>query len=212
MLSENAISSIHAFARGKLSANAKLEVISNADSSDWPNHFPLTCSVFISALGTNARKAGGFANQRKIDYDLNLALAKAAKAQGVRIYVLFSTAGANVDSIIPYAKMRGELDEAIKAVDFEHTIILRPGLLVGTRSDSRPGEYAGRRMATFLGWISGDRLKDPWAQDADVVAKAALSAALEALEGKNTEKMRLLSQSDIIRLGRTERRNPSLDS
>lgn len=212
MSSETAISSIRAFARDKLSADAKLEVISNVDSSAWPDQFPPDCSVFISALGTNARKAGGFTNQRKIDYDLNLALAKAAKAQGVRVYVLISTAGANVDSIIPYAKMRGELDEAIKAIGFDHAVILRPGLLVGTRSDSRPGEYAGRRMATFLGWISGNRLKDGWAQDADVVAKAALSAALEALEGKSTEKVRVLSQSDIIRLGRTEWRYDSPNS
>lgn len=47
-------------------------------------------------------------------------------------------------------------------------------------------------------------LKDFWAQDADVVAKAAVRAGLDAVEGKEKEKFRILTQADIVRLGRTE--------
>ena len=39
--------------------------------------------VFVSCLGTTRADAGGQAKQRLIDYDLNLALAKRAKADGV---------------------------------------------------------------------------------------------------------------------------------
>jgi hypothetical protein len=42
------------------------------------------------------------------------------------------------------------------------------------------------------------------AQDADVVARAAVRAALDTVDDKDTAKFRLLSQSDIVRLGRTE--------
>lgn len=104
--------------------------------------------------------------------------------------------------MIPYSKMKGELDEAVKGLDFDHTIILKPGLLVGSRQDSRPPEFAARKVADFLGYISGNRLKDVWAQDADVVAKAAVAAAMEAVDGRNGEKVRVLGQSDIVRLGR----------
>jgi hypothetical protein len=45
----------------------------------------------------------------------------------------------------PHAKMEGEHDE-------EHGIILKPGLLVGTREDRRPGKFMGRSMATFF-WV-----------------------------------------------------------
>lgn len=75
---------------------------------------------------------------------------------------------------------------------------------VGERQDSRPPEFAMRKVAGFFGAISGNRLKDFWAQDADVVAKAAVRAGLDALEGKEKEKFRIVSQSDIVRMGRTE--------
>ncbi len=48
-----------------------------------------------------------------------------------------------------------------------------------------------------------NKFKDFWAQDAEVVGKAAVNAALQALEG-DRPKVWLLGQSDIVRLGRTE--------
>lgn len=100
--------------------------------------------------------------------------------------------------------MKGELDEAAKAIGFKHTIILKPGLLVGARSDSRPGEFAARQIATFLGSVSGNRLKDSWAQDAEVVSRAAVSAALDASRGQSAPGIRILDQAEIVRLGRTQ--------
>lgn len=103
--------------------------------------------------------------------------------------------------------MKGDLEEAVKALDFDHTVIVRPGLLVGQRNESRLAEGILRNIATVAGKISGNRLKDFWAQDADVIAKAAVKAGLDCVEGKSQEKVRLITQSDIIRLGRTEWRS-----
>lgn len=102
--------------------------------------------------------------------------------------------------------MKGELEDAVKALDFDHCIVLRPGLIVGTREsyDSRAAELILRRMATFAGSMSGNRLKDFWAQDADVIAKAAVRAGLDCVEGREKDKFRILGQADIVRLGRTE--------
>lgn len=61
-----------------------------------------------------------------------------------------------------------------------------------------------RKIASFAGAVSGGMLKDFWAQDAEVVAKAAVRAGLDAVEGKEQEKFRILTQADIVRLGRTE--------
>jgi uncharacterized protein YbjT (DUF2867 family) len=61
--------------------------------------------LFISGLGTTRGAAGGFENQKKIDYDLNLELAKAAKNAGTKHYVLISATSANSTSMIPYSKM-----------------------------------------------------------------------------------------------------------
>jgi len=100
--------------------------------------------------------------------------------------------------------MKGELEEAVKALDFDHTVILRPGLIVGERAEARTFEAVLRKTAIFMGGVSGNRLKDFWAQDVDVIAKAAVRAGMDCIEGKEVEKVKLLSQSDIVRLGRTE--------
>jgi hypothetical protein len=101
-----------------------------------------------------------------------------------------------------YSKMKGELEEAVKALDFEHTVILRPGLLVGDRQESRPAEFVVRKIAGFAGALSNG-LKDFWAQDDEVVGKAAVSAGLKALKGEGP-KVSIVGQSDVVRLGRTE--------
>jgi hypothetical protein len=85
---------------------------------------------------------------------------------------------------------------------FSHVVILKPGLLVGDRRDSRPGEYAARSVSRFLGGISGGVLSDFWSQDAGVVARAAVRAGLEALEGRQEGKVRVLSQGDVVSLGK----------
>lgn len=100
--------------------------------------------------------------------------------------------------------MKGELEDSVKALEFEHTVIVRPGLIVGSREDSRPPEFVVRKIAGLFGMVSNS-LKDPWAQDADVIAKAAISAGLKALEGgEEVPKVWTIGQGEIIKLGRTE--------
>jgi hypothetical protein len=203
--SHPSVSSLYAYARRDLSStSAKVHPLVSSDTSTWASLYPKASSIFFTALGTTRGAAGSVANQRKIDYDLNLDLAKAAKEHGATTCVIVSSGGANPNSMLAYPKMKGELEEAVKQLDFEHTIILRPGLIVGQREDSRPPEFALRKIATWAGMVSESYLKNFWAQDADVIAKAAISAALQCHEGKVQQKVWTLGQGDIIRLGKTE--------
>jgi uncharacterized protein YbjT (DUF2867 family) len=154
-------------------------------------------------LGTTKAQAGSFAAQRNIDYDLNLSLAKAAKELGVKTYILISSDAVSRTSPFPYSKMKAELEDSVKELGFQHTVIVKPGLLLGTRADSRPAEAVFRSIAKGIGMIT-KRLTDFWAQDADVIGKAAVSAAMQCVEGKREQGVWVVSQSDIIRLGRTE--------
>lgn len=188
-----------------MSSNTRLQI--QADSTQWPNSLKTlspTPDVFISALGTTRAQAGSFAAQRAIDYDLNLTLARTAKESGVKTYVLISSGGVSSKSRFPYLKMKGELEDAIKALAIPHTVILKPGLLVGARQDNRPPEAVLRIIAQALGTISKAWLTDWWAIDADVVGRAAVAAALECSEGKRDEGVWELEQSDILRLGKNE--------
>lgn len=198
---------MHALARRQpASTDAKLQAVTSTDSAEWPSKLSSIApppAIFFSGLGTTRAAAGGVENQRKIDYDLNLALAQAAKKAGVKVYVLISSGGASAASNMAYHKMKGELEESVKALGFEQTVILRPGLIVGSREESRPVEAVARKIAGFAGML-GNAFKDSWAQDADIIAKAAVASGLQALEGKAPEKVWTVGQSDIVRLGRTE--------
>lgn len=132
-------------------------------------------------------------------------MARAAKEAGVKVYVLISASGATTSSMFPYVRMKAETEEAIENLGFEHTVFVRPGLIVGPRPDSRPAEYATQLMARFLGSVSAGYLKNFWAQDADVIAKAAVIASLKCLDGTAPAgKVWILGMGDIMRLGQTE--------
>lgn len=94
----------------------------------------------FSAMGTTRDQAGSIAAQRVVDYDYQLAFAKAAKQNGVPTFVLVSASSANASSMVAYSKMKGELERDLTALNFERFYALRPGLLVGEREKSRAGE------------------------------------------------------------------------
>ncbi|KAH8601145.1 hypothetical protein B0O99DRAFT_681178 [Bisporella sp. PMI_857] len=207
LLDLSSISTVHTLARrAPSSTSPKLTPHISSTTSDWSSLLASITpapSIFYSALGTTRAQAGSVEAQRLIDYDLNLELARKAKETGVKVYVLISSTGASSTSRLPYGKMKGELEESVKELGFEHTVILRPGLIVGGREGARPVEFVLRKVAGLAGTLAHG-LKDFWAQDADVIAKAAVSAGLKALEGGAPGKVWELGQSDIVKLGRTE--------
>jgi len=120
---------------------------------DWKDN--LTGDVLFSAMGTTIRKAGSKAAQYKIDYTYQYETALAAANNGVKIYCLVSSAGANPKSSVFYSKMKGELDEAVKKLPFEHTFIFRPSILAGDRNENRTGEKIGLALAKIFTKIPG---------------------------------------------------------
>ncbi|OAA78931.1 NAD(P)-binding domain protein [Akanthomyces lecanii RCEF 1005] len=185
-----------------------LNAVVNTDTTQWASLLsslsPAPVAVF-SALGTTRAAAGGLANQWKIDHDLNIELARAAKAAGVKTFVFISSGGTRgmLSSGVPYSKMKNGVEDAVKELEFEHGIILKPGVILGEREQSRTAESLFQSFTHGLGRISG-AAKDFLGQDADVIAKAAVRAAKLAEEGKAPGKYWVVEASDIIRLGKTE--------
>jgi hypothetical protein len=192
-------------------AQAKLTTIVTDDTSRWTSELSSltpTPSIFFSSFATTRASAGGFENQYKVEHDLNVEMARAARDAGTKVYVLISSYGASKDASFAYPRMKGEIEEDVKALGFGRTVILRPGLISGQRDESRPLEAAFRYIASFAGKVHSG-LKDGWAQDADVIAKAAVNAGLKALDGDvpaGSEKVWILNGSDIIKYG-TESKN-----
>ncbi|KAJ5596306.1 hypothetical protein N7450_002764 [Penicillium hetheringtonii] len=212
LLSNPAVSRVDTISRRtpNIAAEApqsKLTTFVSGDTATWAAQLQAltpTPGIFISSFATTRAAAGGFDNQYKIEHGLNVELARAAKEAGSKVYVLISSANANKTSNIAYSRMKGEIEEDVKALGFDRTVILRPGLITGTREESRPLEAGVRFIAGWMGKVHSG-LKDGWAQDADVIGKAAVVAGLKALEGdvpSGKEKVWNIEGAEIISLAK----------
>ena len=101
--------------------------------------------VLFACLGTTLKAAGSKEAQWAIDYEANLEFAKAARENGVNTLVLVSASGANSASRLFYQRMKGELEQALIALNFPLLIIFRPPLLIRPNSD-RVGEKIAERI------------------------------------------------------------------
>lgn len=120
-------------------SSPKLEAIQESDTSKWgPMISTLSPrpSMVFNAVGTTRPAAGSFENQWKIDHDLCIENAKAAKKAGVTTYVYISSGGTTgfPYRYTPYSRMKNGVVDAIGALEFEHAIILRPGMIIGRDS------------------------------------------------------------------------------
>lgn len=96
-----------------------------------------------STLGTTLKTAGSKKAQFTVDYDYQYEMAVAASNNGVTDYCLVSSTGASARSKNFYPNMKGRLDRAVRKLDFQNVVILRPSFLKGTRSENRIGEKIG---------------------------------------------------------------------
>lgn len=95
--------------------------------------------VLFSCLGTTLKSAGSKAAQWKVDYEYQLAFAKAASENKVSHYVLISAKMASSKSVFFYSKMKGRLEEAVRELTFPKLSIFNPPLLIRKNTD-RIGE------------------------------------------------------------------------
>ncbi|MFT3838353.1 MAG: NAD(P)H-binding protein [Myxococcaceae bacterium] len=166
---------------GKSSPKLEEHTINFDDLKSWQ---PLVKGdVAFSALGTTIAQAKTKEAQWKIDHDYQLWFAQAAKQNGVPTYVLCSASSANSSASVFYSRMKGKLDDAVQALGFDHTRIMRPSLLVGDRTREKPrtGEKVGSVMlgiANAVGLFR--RYKEiPGA----TVAKAMLNSSFDPAPG-----------------------------
>ncbi|PAU61012.1 oxidoreductase [Pseudomonas indica] len=141
-------------------------------------------------LGTTIKQAGSQEAFRAVDHDLVLAVAARALELGARHFLVISAIGANPASSVFYNRVKGEMEEALKAQGWPQLTIVRPSLLLGPRSEFRLGE---RLAAPVLRWLPGK-----WRGiGACTLARAMWRLALE--EGRG---VRIVESDELRRLGR----------
>lgn len=109
--------------------------------------------VFL-ALGTTLKRAGSRDAFRAVDFDLVVELARRALEGGAEDCLLVSSLGANPHARIFYSRVKGEAEQAVRALPWRTLSILRPSLLTGDRNERRSAErlaiIASRLLAPFL--------------------------------------------------------------
>lgn len=85
--------------------------------------------VLFCTLGTTRRAAGSAAAFKHVDFDYVVNCAKIAKEADVPQVSLVTSQGASTSSFFLYLKTKGEVENALKDMQFPHTSIFRPGFL-----------------------------------------------------------------------------------
>ena len=151
--------------------------------------------IFI-ALGTTKKNTPDEKEYYKVDHDYPVLAAKIAKENGAGSVFVVSSIGANTNSNVFYIRTKGEMERDIIALDFEHTNIFRPSMLLGDRKENRPLEKIFLNVWSAINPVLvGENLKRYRGIEGKDVAKAMVNAA------KNqSEKVKIYQWKDMMEL------------
>lgn len=153
LLSKEAqVSSVTVFTRRALSrkypSKVKEIVLDFDEMKDFERD--LKVDAVICCLGTTIAKAGSKEAFKKIDFTYPLQLATLARNAGATKFLIVTAVGANPKSSIFYNRTKGEIEEALKMLEFPVLGIYRPSLLLGDRKESRFIENMGQKLSGLL--------------------------------------------------------------
>ncbi|AMA44553.1 NAD(P)H-binding protein [Pseudomonas monteilii] len=146
--------------------------------------------IAFCCLGTTLKQAGSEAAFRAIDLDLVVAFAARARALGARHLLVISAIGADPESSIFYNRVKGEMEQALRAQDWPQLTLARPSLLIGERLEPRLAE----RIAAPLSRLVPGKYHGI---EACVLARALWRLALEEQDG-----VRVVESDELRRLGK----------
>ncbi|MTJ82270.1 MAG: hypothetical protein F8N37_14860 [Telmatospirillum sp.] len=155
---------------------------------------PDGADVAISCLGTTLRKAGSREAFWRVDHDYVAAFAAGARAVGARQAILVSSAGAGGGGF--YLKTKGATERALTGLGFVRVDVVRPGLLLGRRSETRLGERAGQILLPALRPL----LAGPLAPYRAIPA-ARVAAAIAGLTGRTEPGVHIHDNEALEALG-----------
>ena len=184
LLADDTYSQVHCFVRKPLTlTHPKLHthVVDFETPEPWADL--LRGDVAFSCLGTTLAVAGSKEAQWRVDYDYQYNFAEHCRNNGVPTFVLVSAAGAKAQSKLFYNRMKGQLEDAIKALGFARLLIFQPSVLVRKGSD-RKGEQFGLKMIVFLNKLGLFKRYRP--MPTDILAQRIRKEVATATKGIHT--------------------------
>ncbi|WP_434679487.1 oxidoreductase [Pseudomonas sp. R1-18] len=146
--------------------------------------------IAYCCLGTTIKEAGSQEAFRAVDLDLVVAFGKRARELGARHLLVVSAVNADPDSSVFYSRIKGEMEQALRAQDWPQLTLARPSLLVGNRPETRWAEQLAAPIAKLIPGKYG-------AIEACQLARAMWRLALEEQDG-----VRIVESDELKRLGK----------
>lgn len=152
LLEDDSVAEVHALCRREFGIRHPKLAMHVVDFQTIPSLPPMD-EIYL-ALGTTIKQAGSQAAFRSVDFDANLAVAKAGLQAGARRIGLVSAMAANARSRVFYNRVKGELEDALQALSPGTLVIARPSFLLGNREalnqPARFGEKLGIGLSKML--------------------------------------------------------------
>ena len=151
LLEDSDFSSVSIFVRKKPTISHKKLKTYKIDFSKIGNFSELIKGdVLFSCLGTTLKIAGSKLKQYKVDYTYQYEFAKYASENGVSLYSLVSSTGANSKSFFFYPKIKGQLEDSVKKLPFKTIHIFQPPILIRQAELIRRGEKFAIKIFSSL--------------------------------------------------------------
>jgi uncharacterized protein YbjT (DUF2867 family) len=116
-----------------------VQILTNFDQLEQIDENIIPNDVFC-CLGTTISTAGSQEAFYKVDFTYPKILAEVFKKRGATNFILISAIGASADSSVFYSRTKGEVEQAIKQLDYQGFYAFRPSFLLGKRQEFRLGE------------------------------------------------------------------------
>ena len=151
----------------------------------------------VCCLGTTIKAAGSQAAFRAVDFDAVLAFARAAKVAGASRLAVVSAMGARPRSSVFYNRVKGEMEQALIALDLPRLVIAQPALLLGERASlgqaSRPGEALAQRLLPHIARVLPPSLRPIRADAVALAMLGALAADGPAVSRLSSDRLQALA-------------------
>ena len=193
LLKNSDFSKVSVFVRRPISINHEKLIVHKVDFSRLNNYKDLVNGdILFSALGTTRKDAGSKKKQYLVDYTYQYEFAKMASENRVNHYSLVSSVGANDKSWFFYPRIKGDLEESIKHLDFNKIQIFQPPSLIRQPDLIRDGEKTSLKILNILNKIGLLRSFKPLS-----VADLAIKMIRE-VKAKNSNKITVYKSEDLF--------------
>ncbi|WPU64108.1 NAD(P)H-binding protein [Peredibacter starrii] len=182
LLDDSRIKEVVSVSRSSLRiTSSKLKEVICSDFKDLSiKAHELKGDIYFCCLGTTIKTAGSQEKFRAVDYNAVLEFGKIAKSHDAKSFVVISAEGANARSKIFYSRVKGEVEEALKNLNLNHLVIMRPSLLMGERKEFRLGEKIAINVMNGVGKYLPDGIRKRAMTSVDVLASRMLEEAIQS--------------------------------